>query len=478
MPPILPPAPPTHATKSRFYSFPGRVYRAARRNDEFEVNTAANHRMIPTAVMALSVILAAALFLRSHSQSGDTTTLPAAQPVTPASRNLLARPRVNVLEESRISRRVALDETLGELDPQRRSIAFGQLLALWLDEDLEGALAYVRGLPQSAQYNEGLFMVLERIGRSDPERAVTLASEMANTSEQLQIYSALFGQMARRDLTTAVNILALTPAGEGRDNALHAVASAWAERDVNAALNWAQSLTDTNERSTALEISLSTLAGQDPQRAFTLAAQSLNGEALERVATAGLKQMLQNDPQTVSELVARLPSGEMQTQVTLDVARVLTAQQPETALAWLPSLPSGQLRQAALNNVLDLWQAQNPADAALYVSQMPAGADQDSAISHLSHALGVTNPTDALQWAGSLPDDSARDAAVVNIVSGWAEHDPAAATLWAQNLTTDNPMRLAAMRGAYSYWELTDASAAMSFANSLPQAEQLRLLGK
>ena len=65
----------------------------------------------------------------------------------------------------RFNRGAALDEALRELDCQKRGIAFGKALSLWLDEDMEGALAYVKGMPQGAQYNEGLFMVLERVGR-------------------------------------------------------------------------------------------------------------------------------------------------------------------------------------------------------------------------------------------------------------------------------------------------------------------------
>ncbi len=436
----------------------------------------ANNKLIPAAAVLVSAVLAGALLVHFMSRPADTTSstdLPSASLAALAPEAASANARA--LRILRFNRQAALDEALRELDPQKRGIAFGRLLALWLDEDMEGALAFVKGMPQGAQYNEGLFMVLECVLKSDPERAVTLAGEMATTGEQRHIYSALFAQIAQRDMNAALNLLELTPTGEGRDNALRAIASAWSDKDVNAALNWAQTLGDTNERNAVIETSLISLARQDPQQALTLAGQSLGGGALERVVATSLKQMIQDNPQSVSELINDLPAGELQTQVTLDVARALAAQQPETALEWLQSLPSGELRQAALNNVLDLWNRQSPADAALYVSQIPAGDDQDAAVSHLSLGYGAANPAAAMQWAETLPSDSARTTAVVNIVSGWAENDPAAATLWAQNLTPDNPARLEALRGAYTYWVLEDANAAGNFAGTLPKAELAQL---
>ena len=117
-----------------------------------------------------------------------------------------------------------------------------------LTKDLEGALAYVRGMPQGAQYDEGLFMVLQSV-KGDPERAITLAREMATTREQRQVYSALFAQIAQADMKEALKALELTLTGEGRDNELRAVASAWADKDVNATLEFGRNTNGyANER--------------------------------------------------------------------------------------------------------------------------------------------------------------------------------------------------------------------------------------
>jgi hypothetical protein len=342
-------------------------------------------------------------------------------------------------------------------------------LSDWVNEDFEGALACARTAQPGQLYRDSLLMVIRHVSNVDPSRALTLANEMATNSEQRQIFSLIFSNVS------ATNLLDSVPPGEEHDLALRALASAETGSDPKAALDWAQTLGDTNDRALATEISLTGMAAQDPRRAINLATQSLTGEGFDHVVRASLIQMLPADPQTVGQITTQLPPGPLQTEMALDVARALASQQTETALAWLPSLPTTELRQQALNNVLDVWVGHSLAEASTYVAQMPAGDDQDAAVRHLSHAFGFADPTQAMQWVDTLPTDSAQRAAVVNIVSGWAEQDPVAATLWSQNLPADNPVRMDSLRGAYSYWQLTDASAARAFALSLPPSEQQQL---
>jgi hypothetical protein len=358
----------------------------------------------------------------------------------------------------------ALDQSLLDSDPQKRSIAFGRLLTEWFAHDPEAALAYLRGMPQSAEYTEGLFIILGGFGKSDPLRALTLAREMASTREQQQIYSTLFDQFAHRDITNALGFLELVPAGAARVNALHAFASAWVEQDRAAVLSWAQSLTDPADRNPAMETALYGLAMQDPRQTLSLALQNLTGDALERTAARSFQQMITDNPQAVGDLVNRLPVGPLQTQTAISVARKLAEQEPTAALSWSQTLTSDALRQSALNNVLDLWSAKNPGDSAQFVAQMTAGPDQDVVVNHLAHNLATANSQDAIQWAEALDSASARNAALVSIASGWAESDPVAATRWAQTLPIDSPARAEALNAAFSYWLLLDSAAAQSFA--------------
>ncbi|HEX3800315.1 MAG TPA: hypothetical protein VH413_16595 [Verrucomicrobiae bacterium] len=441
------------------------------------MNITAKSGWLPAAFMAAASILLAVVLIGFNLKPGVSTETP----TTKQAEEKMSAPkeaRVTGLENGRVDYRSALEEALRETDPQKRGIAFGTAFARWLDDDVEGALGYVRGMGQGPQYDEALFMVLKRISKKDPARALSLAGEMATTAEQREIYHPLMVQMASYNLLAAVDLIPTIPAGESRDNAISTVASMWSDKDSNAALAWAQSLSDDAERKIALEVCACSLASEDPQHAFSVATESLSGDALERVADIGLQRMLQTNPEAASKIVPQLPEGELQLHVAMNVARALANEGTDTALAWLPSLPAGPVRQAALNNVLDIWQQQNPADAAAYVAQMPAGDDQNAAVAHISHALGAADPDYAMQWIQTLPSDDARRAAVENIVSGWAEHDPAGATLWAQGLPADSPNRIEVLRSAYSYWQLIDAHEAAAFAASLPAADGQQLAGQ
>jgi hypothetical protein len=372
----------------------------------------------------------------------------------------------------RIDSSQALNDALQESDPRKRSMAFGKILAEWFERNPEDALAYIRNMPRGgAEYTEALFIVLSGLGKKDPARAVGLAREMATTREQQAIYSELFDQVVRTDIRTALSLIELVPQGEGRNNALRALAAGWAGQDVLAALDWAKALNDPTERTTAVEATLIIRAKRDPRRTVDLAQQLLTGDALDRTLTEAMKNLVEQDPRAAGEVVVRLPDGAVKTRATLEVVRALAAEQPATALAWIKSLPPGQLQQLALNNVLDYWSANDPRSAGEYVAQMPEGPDQDLAATHFAKNFGATDPSKAVRWAESLKG-SARTVALVSIASGWAQKDPSAATRWAAALPVDNPARADAIKDALSYWFLQDYEAARAFLNNLAQQEQ------
>src|SRR5207247_11315446 len=113
-------------------------------------------------------------------------------------------------------------------DPRQRAREFGQVLQQWIAQDPETALAYVRGLPAaSAEYTQGILMVLEGIGRTDIDRALALAGELASNHEQLAIYSVLFARLGERDVAAGIQRLAALPPGEARENGIRALTEAW-----------------------------------------------------------------------------------------------------------------------------------------------------------------------------------------------------------------------------------------------------------
>jgi hypothetical protein len=345
-------------------------------------------------------------------------------------------------------------------NPTQRALEFGRTLEAWIARDPEAALAYVRGLKPGADYSQGLLMALAAIGRTDPDRALALAAELAKTREERAIYSALFAQLAAADPVGAAARLSLVPAGEGRGNALRALADGWAHADLPAALAWAQKLNPT-DRAPAMETVITTLVATDPLRAVDLAQQNLSGAAFERTLLSALQALARTDPKSAAALVSTLAPGEARTQASYFVARALATESPSGAMAWAQTLPVGEVRARVLNNILDIWAAKDPVAAGQEVVKMAGGAEQEMTAAHLATLLAA-NPPSAIAWAQSLANEAARSAAVVNLASAWAQRDPSAAARWAGSLEPVD-VRNTALNGAISYWVLQDSDAARNY---------------
>lgn len=350
-------------------------------------------------------------------------------------------------------------------DPADRMLQWGKLIRRWIEHDLEAALAYVRQLPPGDETTQALVLVLEAIGHQDPERCLVLAGELAVTREQQAIYSSLFAQMVESDPAVAALRLVLVPPGEGRENAVRALADGWARADFAAAYRWAQTL-EGAERSQAIESTLSALTFNDPLRAIELAQQSLHGPPLNRTLMFALQSLTLSDSTAAAAIVTLLPAGEVQATAALDVARELAAKDVVQALSWVQSLPEGDAQRMALNNILMVWATKDPAAASQYVAQMNPGSGQAVAAKQMARILGAGDPLNALAWATALPAGSTRATALLHTVSAWAERDPAAAASWAATQAPDT-LRIEALKGALSYWLLQDAAAAGNFVSGL-----------
>ncbi len=361
-------------------------------------------------------------------------------------------------------------------DGNQRSQAFGNLVRQWYERDPALALDRVQHLYGHAGYTQGLMIVLESIGKNDPERALRLARDMAGTRRQNAIYSVLFAQLATADPARAVTDLGLVPAGESRATALRALASAWALNDAPAALAWAQGLDADGDRPTAMASVLTILADLDPTRAISLARESLTGENGNRVVLAALRRLSEDQPEAAGALIVALSPGYVQTCAALDNARSLAAREPTAALAWIDKLPGEGLHQTALNNVLDIWSRDQPRACEDYVAALPAGPAQDTAAAHLAADLGTVDPANAIAWANTLDSSTARSAALVSVASAWARGDAADASHWAASLPPDDPARAEALGGALSYWVASDAAQASAWVRTLPDADQPRAL--
>jgi hypothetical protein len=308
--------------------------------------------------------------------------------------------------------RSQLDSARQLRDPIRHSEEFGRALRRWAERDPEAALAYVDALPRDADYTQGLLLVLRAEAGRDPERALALARERVVTPEQAAFYNSFFAELARRDVSSAVQRLAQVPDGAGRRNAIRAVVDVWAVADFPPAFDWARGLPSADEPAVAIESALAALVEKEPLRAFPLSRENLESPALERVGAAAVRSIMTTDPDAAAGLVMTLPASEARTLAVVDVARALASRDPARAASWIGTLRERKLSRLALNSVLEIWVASDSVAAGNYVVRMNPGPAQDAAAGQFARINGKRSPQETIAWAGQLQSPSARETAL------------------------------------------------------------------
>ena len=96
-----------------------------------------------------------------------------------------------------------------------RDQALSSIAAQWATKDVNGALAWAQGLPESSAKRNAVRTVLGELANQDPQAAAQFALNLT---------------------------------GAGRQEAISSVAGMWSQTDFNAALNWVRNLTDPRAR--------------------------------------------------------------------------------------------------------------------------------------------------------------------------------------------------------------------------------------
>lgn len=418
---------------------------------------------------SFAAIVAAALWVGCSKTPPPAPPTKAAaaekQPQVPA-----PEPAPALVEDDPLTTALALE------DARERALRFGGELQRTLNRDPAAAVAFLKKMPRGRDFTQALFAVLSFIGGRDPEAALKLAAELAQSREEQTFYAIFFDRLANDDPRGAVRRLPLVPAGEARELAIRSLAAAWNRTDPAAVMDWAQSLADPGERSVAVETAIGDLAARDPQLAIEIARRFMRPPALERTIFSALQRLVSSDPEGAAALVPLLPPGDLQTTAAANVARSLAERSVPAALEWVKTIPIDLTRWIAFNHVLSTWVTRDRLAAARHVLELPPGQGTEFAASHLAAFL-ADDPADAILWAGALPDEGARLGAYAVIASSWSQRAPAEAVRWAASLNED-PVRPNALGGAFSNWLLIDADAAMRWLDTakLPAATKAKLL--
>jgi hypothetical protein len=190
--------------------------------------------------------------------------------------------------------------------------AVQEVAKLWAQQDLSGAIAWIKQLPDgpektavlqgaaqewarndpaaAADYVRTLPVngdtVLDEItgvwGRADPESAVQWAEKLSGKPTWLynRVLRSAISSWAQESPVDAANYVAGQPAGATQDAEARSVAAAWAKSDPPAAGQWVASFPDSPMRTALIGDVATSWVERDPVATVHWVVQSLNPQAL------------------------------------------------------------------------------------------------------------------------------------------------------------------------------------------------------
>lgn len=168
--------------------------------------------------------------------------------------------------------------------------AFGLLAEAWARRDLEGAGAWVRGLPSGAEQETALL--------------------------------ALGGEAAPREPRLAIELVRTMKFPEATEILVKA-AGAWTATEPEAAAEWARSLEDPARREAVLAGIATAWADRDPYAAAKLVLDSIGEGSIEENSIVGIVQRLAfQDLTGARQWVAQFPEGRTRERAEAEVQRI------------------------------------------------------------------------------------------------------------------------------------------------------------
>ena len=374
------------------------------------------------------------------------------------------------------------------------------LLEEWTKNDLAGAVAAMRDVPDFSMRGNFRRSLANSVLQTDLERGLQLMSEWKtgftadagkiaawaarDPHHAADVVVPLSGSYGGSDLLKEIGKAwakgdpaaglkyAARLASGSRANLGVAIIEGWAERDLAAAVAYAEAEPDANRAALAAGL-VATWQKTDPTAALDWSLQNLKGNTRNEVIENLVKTIAEKDLTAAGELIVNMPPGGAQNRATTVLFETWAkkgANEREAALDWLASVPDADARREAIDRFGWTWGIGDPAGVRDFI----AGPHGDMASSHIVNTIawsqGQANPEATLAWANSLPADR-RQPAILGAVRAWTESRPEGAMQYARALPA-GAERSRAIETVSEYLAYASAERAAQGLRDLPHAEQ------
>ena len=277
-------------------------------------------------------------------------------------------------ENNSIAQR-AIERRWAEVDPLSAAKAWADgseklvgdsFFSSWVKINPSSALTWFSGLEEGPQRQKARELILERVAKYDPQRALDFSNQITNEKDRNALVARSLKTVAESDLPQAITLARSLPEGTTRDTALDTVITQIASTDLASA----QKLIAENPNGTFSRASASVAAGllkQSPVQAVAWADSLPEGSAKEAAYAGIAREWSTRDMEAVAEWLDKLPASAARDAAVVSFAGRNAARDPEGATLWAATLPNSDSKKGLLMMTVRNWQRTNPEAAQKWI---------------------------------------------------------------------------------------------------------------
>ena len=282
--------------------------------------------------------------------------------------------------------------------------------------------------------NAELTAELEKLGASDPDRAMALAGAEGN-------------RKLRDQLTQA---------------ALHG----WARTAPTNAAQWAMNLTDSDKREAALSTVFAGAAASNPDLAISVANFIVAQNPNDAIGYGSRLVDALCDSGNFQKAAQMATGGDTQTQSPwMSEAYSRWAEfQPIQAAEAAAAITDPTVRNQALHGIVGGWSQADPAGLVQFASQLPVEADRDALVSQSLERWVREDAAAAVQWINGQPANANLDQGAAAVAT-MESIEPKVASSWAETVV-DPELRSETLANVLRNWLTANPAEAENYFNS------------
>ncbi len=290
-----------------------------------------------------------------------------------------AREAGNAVAMRAIERRWAEVDPLAALElwsehgPDRVSDAF---FTAWSRLSPLAALRWLETLPEGDRKGSTRSAILGTIARSDPQRALDYANQLADGPDRAQLVAKAFEVFVSKNSAQALAAAKMLPEGSGKQAAFDTVIKKMADSNLEEAQRLLASL---------------------PPDSVSMAGREVGS------------RMAQGDPESAVRWANSLPEGKSRQGAFWAIAGAWATKDVAGAAAWLDGMPAGPSRDAAVEGFAVRTAPKDPEGSAIWAATLPPGSTRAAV---LKRSVGIWHRYDAAaaeEWLATTPGLTAEE---------------------------------------------------------------------